>query len=55
MMLNEAHASVIGGHYAGKETTRDILQEGLRWPNLHVDAKEYYRGCDSCQRTGKPS
>ena len=55
MILNEPHATVIGGHYTRKDTLRKILQEGLWWASLHVDAREYCHNCDICQRTGKPS
>jgi transposase InsO family protein len=55
LILAEAHEGIVGGHYAGKTTTRKILKAGLWWPTLHKDAKEYYRACDVCQRVGKPS
>ena len=37
MILNEAHASGIGGHYAIKYTMHNILQAGLWWPIMHAD------------------
>jgi hypothetical protein len=43
MVLSEAHEGVAGGHYAGKETTQNILHIGLWWPTLHKDAKEFFR------------
>jgi hypothetical protein len=55
LILAEAHEGIVGGHYAGKETTQKVLSAGLWWPTLHRDAKEYYRACDVCQRVGKPS
>jgi hypothetical protein len=27
-----------------------VLRDGLWWPTLHKDAKEYYRACNVCQR-----
>jgi hypothetical protein len=54
LILAEAHEGIVGGHYAGKETTQKVLRAGLWWPTLHRDAKEYYRSCD-CQRIGKLS
>jgi len=55
VVLDEAHGGLSGGHYAGKATTQKILREGLWWPTLHKDAKEYYQACDVFQRIGKPS
>ena len=55
MILNEAHVGVIGGHYAGKYIARKILQVGLWWPTLHVDAREYCHNYDICKRNGKSS
>jgi hypothetical protein len=55
LILEEAHESITGGHYVGKETTPKVLRDGLWWPTLHKDAKEYYRAYDVCQIVGKPS
>jgi hypothetical protein len=55
LILVKAHEGIVGGNYAGKETTQKVLRTGLWWPTLHRDAKEYYRACDVCQRVGKPS
>ena len=54
-ILEEAHAGIVGGHYAGKPTAQKVLATGLWWPIVHKDAKEFCRSCDVCQRTGKPS
>ena len=53
--LEEEHVGVAGGHYAGKPIVQKVLTAGLWWPTVHKDAKEFYRTCDVCQRTGKPS
>jgi hypothetical protein len=55
LILAESHEGITGGHYAGKETMHKVLRDGLWWPTLHKDAKEFYRACDVCQRVGKPS
>jgi hypothetical protein len=55
LILTEAHEGITGGHYVGKETAQKILRDGLWWPTLHRDAKDYYRVFDVCQRVGKPS
>jgi transposase InsO family protein len=54
-ILWECHSGVAGGHIGRKETARNILQEGLWWPTMFKDAKEYAQACDVCQRVGKPS
>ena len=40
-IMSEAHASVTGGHYAGKETMRKILQDVLWWSTIHADTKHF--------------
>ena len=55
MILNESHASVVGGHYAGKDTLQKILQAGLWWPTMDADAREYCHTCDVSQKNGKSS
>ena len=54
-IIEEAHAGIVGGHYAGKSTTKKVLIVGLWWPTVHKDAKEFCRICYVCQRIGKPS
>jgi hypothetical protein len=55
MILTKSHEGITGGHYAGKETAQKVLRDGLWWPTLHRDVKDYYKACDVCQRVGKPS
>jgi hypothetical protein len=55
VILIEADEGIAKGHYAGKATAQKVLRDGLWWPTLHRDAKEYARACDVCQRIGKPS
>jgi hypothetical protein len=55
LILAEAHEGIAGGHYVGKSTTQKVLRDGLWWPTLHKDAKEYYRAFNVCKRIGKPS
>ena len=54
-ILEEAHAGIAGGHYAGKPNVQKVLTAGLWCPTVHKDAKEFCRSCDVCQRIGKPS
>jgi hypothetical protein len=55
LILANSHEGIIGGHYAGKETMHKVLRDGLWWPTLHRDDKDYYRSCDVFQRVGKSS
>ena len=55
MVLNEAHVSVAEWHYTGKSIVRNILQDGLWWPTLHANARDYCHSSDICQRIGKSS
>jgi len=55
LILEEAHAGIAGGHYAGRATAHKILRVGIWWPTLHKDAKEYCQSCDVWQRMRKPS
>jgi hypothetical protein len=54
-VLAESHEGIVGGHYAGKDTTHKVLCTGLWWPTVHKDAKEYFQNCDVCERVGKPN
>jgi hypothetical protein len=54
LILTKTHEGIAGRHYAKKATVQKILRDGLWWPTLHKDSKEYYRACDVCQRVGKP-
>ena len=53
-ILEEAHAGITRGHYAGKATSQKVLITGIWWPIVHKDAKELSRRCDVYQRIGKP-
>ncbi len=53
IILAEAHSCVVDGNYEEKETTQNILRDGLWSPTLHEDAREYGKACDICQRIGK--
>ena len=55
MILVEAHAGIVGGHYSGNPIVQKVLTVGLWWPTLHKDVKEFFRSCDVCQHIGRPS
>lgn len=54
-ILAEPDEGAVGGHYAEKATTQNILRIGLWWATLHKDAKEYCQTSDICQRVRKPN
>jgi hypothetical protein len=54
-ILTEAHEGIVGGNYVGKDIAQKVLHEGLWWPIIHRDAKEYFHRCNVCQRVGKPN
>lgn len=54
-ILLNTHGGTSRGNYAGRETTQKILRIGFWWKSLDQDSKAYYRACDVCQRTGRPS
>jgi hypothetical protein len=52
IILAEAHKGIVGGHYVGNTTTQKVLREGLWWPTIHKDSKEYCRKCDVFKELG---
>jgi hypothetical protein len=46
LILAEAHEGITGGHYTGTATTQKVLRDGLWWPTLYRDAKDYARSSD---------
>jgi len=54
-ILKACHDEPCGGHFSDKWKTYKILSLEYYWPTIFKDAKEYVRGCDSCQRVGKPT
>ena len=53
-ILTHAHAGVGGGHFSRETIAKLIKWSSLWWPTLHVDAKEYVKQCDECQRAKPP-
>ena len=53
-ILCACHDGPCGDHFSDKRTTYKILLSGYYWPNLFKDAAKYVKGCDSCQRRGRP-
>jgi transposase InsO family protein len=55
IVMRAMHEEEAGGHYAKETTTKKILAAGYWWPTLHKDVYFFVRGCDPCQRVGKPA
>ena len=53
-LLEQAHAGISRGHFAGDKTAKIVLSAGIWWPTLHMDADEYVKRCNDCQRTKVP-
>lgn len=50
-VLEKAHSRIVGGHFTAETTTYKVLQAGIWWPSLFMDAAEFVKGCDECQGT----
>ncbi|CAM6098287.1 unnamed protein product [Calypogeia fissa] len=53
-VMEALHDGEVGGHYGADNTVRKILNAGYWWPTLHKDVFTFVRGCDPCQRAGRP-
>jgi hypothetical protein len=53
-VLYEEIESIAGEHNVKNVTTQKVIHEGLWWPSLFEDSKEYCKHCDVFQRIGKP-
>ncbi|CAM6083743.1 unnamed protein product [Calypogeia fissa] len=52
--MEALHDGEAGGHYGVDNTVRKILDVGYWWPTLYKDVFTFVRGCDPCQRAGRP-
>ena len=53
-ILKACHEEPCRGHFANKRTGHKVLSIGYYWPTIFQDAKNFVKGCDSCQRMGQP-
>lgn len=53
-VLQDAHSGITGGHFSADRTAKIIMFVGLWWPTMFMDAEEYVKRCDECQRTKIP-
>ena len=54
-ILRACHNGPCDGHFSDKCTAYKILHSGYYWPSIFKDAAKYVKGCDSCQRMGRPT
>ena len=47
-VLEQAHASLIGGHFSTDTTAKAIMMARLWWPTVFKDVEEFVRQCDKC-------
>ncbi|MCO5603819.1 hypothetical protein L7F22_057972 [Adiantum nelumboides] len=53
-ILEQAHSRQAGGHFSADKTAKAILVASIWWPTLFMDAEEFVKRCDDCQRTKTP-
>ena len=53
-ILHACHDGPCGGDFFDKRTAYKVLHSGYYWPSIFKDVAKYVKGCDSCQRMGRP-
>ncbi|KAI5335642.1 hypothetical protein L3X38_025775 [Prunus dulcis] len=48
--LKEIHQGTCGNHTGGRSLTHKALAHGYFWPDVALDAEQFSRKCDKCQR-----
>ncbi|RDX79275.1 gag-pol, partial [Mucuna pruriens] len=51
-VLHFCHVAPGGGHYGSTRTARKVLDFGLYWPTIFIDAYQFVSTCDKCQKVG---
>ncbi|XP_022007316.1 uncharacterized protein LOC110906501 [Helianthus annuus] len=54
-ILRHVHEGLTGGHHGAHVTAQKVFDCGFYWPTVVVNAAEFVRKCDRCQRTGNIS
>ena len=52
-VLEECHASVLGGGHFGRDKTLAKISERFYWQGMVENVKEYCQTCDKCQRANR--
>ncbi|MCO5548151.1 hypothetical protein L7F22_001609 [Adiantum nelumboides] len=53
-ILQQAHSGEAGGHFSVEKMAKSILYAGIWWLTLFMDAEEFVKRCDDCQRAKTP-
>ena len=51
-ILEEIHEEVCGDYVGPRFLVSKVIRIGYFWPTMHVDAVEFVKKCDKCQRFG---
>ncbi|MCO5555202.1 hypothetical protein L7F22_008745 [Adiantum nelumboides] len=54
LILQQAHSGQAGGHFSAEKMAKSISYAGIWWPTLFMDAEEFVKRCNDCQRTKTP-
>nr|GEV11672.1 reverse transcriptase domain-containing protein [Tanacetum cinerariifolium] len=54
-ILEAFHNGPTEGHHGANLTAKKVFDVGFFWPTIYMDAHEFVKNCDSCQRQGKIS
>ena len=49
LVLEHAHATIVGGHFSANSTARTIMWSSLWWPTLHMDVELYVARCEDAR------
>ena len=50
LLLEELHEGTCRSHTGGRSLSHKALTQGYWWPNMQIEAQEYVKKCDQCQR-----
>ena len=54
-ILHACQDGPCGGHFSYKRKTYKVLNSKYYCPSIFKDVSKYVKGCDSCQRMGRPT
>ena len=50
LLLEELYEGICESHTWGRSLSHRALTQGYWWPNMQMEAQEYVKKCDQCQR-----
>nr|GEW42994.1 hypothetical protein [Tanacetum cinerariifolium] len=54
-ILARCHSGPTSGHHSASVTAKKVYESEFYWPSIFMDANEYVRRCNACQRSGNIS